>query len=66
MQVPMVDNLRMFQPLMPVGMRVRFARRIVGLVLVLVLVLVMRVVRMFVLMCHWFVNMPAFMSFLNV
>ena len=66
MRVAMMDigimRVRMFQPLMPVGMGVRLARRIARRVLVLV----MHVVRMFVLMGHCFMNVPVLMSFRNV
>lgn len=63
MLVPMVNvrivRMGMFESFVPMRMRVRFAARIVRRMLVLV----MGVVRVFVLVSHWLVNMHVFMRF---
>ena len=57
-----IVRVRMLEPLMPVRMRVRLTRRVMWRVLVLV----MYVVRVFVLVGHWFMDMKVFMSFCGV
>ena len=57
-----IMRVRMFEPLVPVRMRVRFpswiSRRM--------FMLVMDVMNVFVLMCHWLVNVEMLMTFSQV
>jgi hypothetical protein len=66
MRMPMMEvgimRVGMFDPLMPVRMRVRLARRIMGRVLMLV----MFVMYMFMLMHHRLMNVPMLMDFSKV
>ena len=54
-----IVRMRMFEPLMPMGMRVGFPNRIVWLVLVLM----MFVMNVFMFMSHWLMNVPVLMTF---
>ena len=54
-----IVRMRMFEPLMPMGMRVGFPNRIVWLVLVLM----MFVMNVFMFVSHWLMNMPVLMMF---